>query len=255
MNEKTTRYYVSFIFGILFLSPIVTYCLVSLPTPSCIRMEWESEVWIGFFSGLFAALISAIAAYVILIITYKQNSKNHSELKQIQVNSIMMSFRKEELNNLINSLFVYKSSVNYVVLVNYIKQLEYKDTIEPPFGKEIYELASDSYAKCKTYLAIYKEIKELEGISKTIDILYNEFIDWHSRIESSAWDFWRELKKNSKIVDEGTHESNAWKKFSTIKSDIQQAYRPVFDSSSIEINRFIQQEKSRINDLLIKTIE
>lgn len=141
--------FVIWVFLIIFLFALLTNFLMLCHNPFKIDIAGNPSDWIGFYAGAFSSAISSVVAFIILIYNYKQNEKNHSELKKIQINSISYQETKTRLDKINEELFELYESVSPDKLRYFL------------FNSVVFE--EFDYQSCKfNYVTIYEDLIQKE---------------------------------------------------------------------------------------------
>lgn len=100
IEGKNILYYLLWIFALILLFAVVTNIVVLCPFPIKVKIAGSTSDWIGYYAGVSANMISSIMAFTILYITYKQNEKNHTDLKYFQINNSTYTLERERLSQI-----------------------------------------------------------------------------------------------------------------------------------------------------------
>jgi hypothetical protein len=65
-----------------------------------IEVAGTTSDWIGYYAGVSSSIISSTMAFTILIINYKQNEKNHKDLKLFQINNSTYALERKRLSQI-----------------------------------------------------------------------------------------------------------------------------------------------------------
>lgn len=152
MNNNAKKYWVFAL--VVILLPFGLYWVIKQPCGfTDIGGDDAPKEWLSFWSNYLGALISSIAAFIILGVTYNQNRKENRLNRELQIQAIMQQQERDRMLQLRKSCTIYSNVFDVNEFIAMVEEMKVDSNItnEPDLSKFIVSYIL-TYTNCSKVL-------------------------------------------------------------------------------------------------------
>lgn len=153
MNNNVKKYWVFALVAILL--PFGLYWVIKQPCGfTDIGGDDASKEWLSFWSNYLGALISSIAAFIILGVTYNQNRKENRLNRELQIQAIMQQQERDRMLQLRKSCTIYSNVFDVNEFIAMVEEMKVDSNIVALKVKSLLTELGVKYSDLIMYLPI-----------------------------------------------------------------------------------------------------